>query len=240
MTLTERIDAAIERIASGHGPMRIPADPTDPDLVLAECQTRLTEVERERDDWKSATLECDCDYGCGCFERHCSTEKPCMRHALVAGLEHQKQRADRAEADFAAADEHVVAALSLLSEVGAEGHDVQGDVHVGIYSLVEQRDAALAAVAQLRGVLESAETGLRQASDPDEGWRQQRDVVCARATAALASTTLGAGWVSPERLRELMERAWDEGVACRDDYGATPSDFVREQTIEALLAEVAK
>ncbi|QJI53007.1 hypothetical protein XccvBFoX4_gp53c [Xanthomonas phage FoX4] len=31
-----RIVAAIERIASGHGCMRIPAEPNDPDLVLSD------------------------------------------------------------------------------------------------------------------------------------------------------------------------------------------------------------
>lgn len=35
--LLRRIDAAIERVTSGRGEMRIPADPTDPDLVLADA-----------------------------------------------------------------------------------------------------------------------------------------------------------------------------------------------------------
>jgi hypothetical protein len=40
-----RIALAIERITSGQGPMRVPADQTDPDLVLADC---LTEIRRLR------------------------------------------------------------------------------------------------------------------------------------------------------------------------------------------------
>lgn len=36
--LVERIDAAIQRIVNGQGCMRIPAEPTDPDLVLADCK----------------------------------------------------------------------------------------------------------------------------------------------------------------------------------------------------------
>jgi hypothetical protein len=44
MTIEERIDAAISRITSGHGGMRIPAEETDPDLVLADCKVALTEV----------------------------------------------------------------------------------------------------------------------------------------------------------------------------------------------------
>lgn len=35
--LLQRIDAAIKRITDGHAPMRIPADNTDVDIVLAEC-----------------------------------------------------------------------------------------------------------------------------------------------------------------------------------------------------------
>lgn len=34
--LLERVKAAEQRIRDGHGSMRVPADPTDPDLVLAE------------------------------------------------------------------------------------------------------------------------------------------------------------------------------------------------------------
>lgn len=41
--LLERIDAAIQRITSGCGNMRIPADITDPDLVLADCKRVLLE-----------------------------------------------------------------------------------------------------------------------------------------------------------------------------------------------------
>lgn len=39
--LRERIDAAIKRITDGHGSMRVPADPNDPDLVLADCKAML-------------------------------------------------------------------------------------------------------------------------------------------------------------------------------------------------------
>lgn len=35
--LLRRIDAAIERVTSGRAHMRVPADPTDPDLVLADA-----------------------------------------------------------------------------------------------------------------------------------------------------------------------------------------------------------
>lgn len=45
MNLTERIEAAINRITEGRAPMRIPADQTDPDLVLAACRDRIAELE---------------------------------------------------------------------------------------------------------------------------------------------------------------------------------------------------
>lgn len=37
----ERITAAMERITAGHSPMRIPADMTDPDIVLSDCLARI-------------------------------------------------------------------------------------------------------------------------------------------------------------------------------------------------------
>lgn len=43
--IKQRITAAIERITSGNAPMRVPADETDPDLVLAYC---LAEIRRLR------------------------------------------------------------------------------------------------------------------------------------------------------------------------------------------------
>ena len=45
MDIEERIEAAIERITCGFAPMRVPADFTDPDLVLADC---LTDIRRLR------------------------------------------------------------------------------------------------------------------------------------------------------------------------------------------------
>lgn len=43
--LFRRIDAAIDRIIAGHSPQRIPADLTDPDIVLTDCR-RALEAER--------------------------------------------------------------------------------------------------------------------------------------------------------------------------------------------------
>lgn len=46
--LTERINAAIDRITSGHALMRVPVDQTDPDVVLADCLNVVQEVETLR------------------------------------------------------------------------------------------------------------------------------------------------------------------------------------------------
>lgn len=45
--LTDRIMAAIERVTSGHGQMRVPVDMTDPDIVLAECLTSMSVLESD-------------------------------------------------------------------------------------------------------------------------------------------------------------------------------------------------
>jgi hypothetical protein len=39
--LLDRIDAAIDRIKTGRAAMRVPAESTDPDLVLADCKNAL-------------------------------------------------------------------------------------------------------------------------------------------------------------------------------------------------------
>ncbi|MFK4444679.1 hypothetical protein ABH944_004817 [Caballeronia udeis] len=41
-SLLKRIDSAIDRITSGSSLMRVPAEDTDPDLVLAECRALLS------------------------------------------------------------------------------------------------------------------------------------------------------------------------------------------------------
>lgn len=44
MEIEDRIKAAILRITSGQGSMRILAEETDPDLVLADCLTEITRL----------------------------------------------------------------------------------------------------------------------------------------------------------------------------------------------------
>lgn len=41
MPLAKRIDAAILRVAQGSGQMRVPAEATDPDMVLSDCMKAL-------------------------------------------------------------------------------------------------------------------------------------------------------------------------------------------------------
>jgi hypothetical protein len=45
--LLMRIDKAIKRITNGEGLMRVPADQTDPDLVLADCRNALVAADQE-------------------------------------------------------------------------------------------------------------------------------------------------------------------------------------------------
>lgn len=77
-----------------------------------------------------------------------------------------------------------------------------------------ERDAALAAVAQLRGALyQIAHSQFHPATPPQDkaDWVEYWADRCAErervAIVALASTTLGAGWLPPEQVRTLMERA---------------------------------
>lgn len=44
LSLHERIEAAITRITNGQGQMRMPAEATDPDLVLADCESAISEL----------------------------------------------------------------------------------------------------------------------------------------------------------------------------------------------------
>jgi hypothetical protein len=75
-----RIDLAIERVTSGQGQMRIPADPTDPDLVLLAAKdeinslrAKVKELEAEVSKWKA------------------------LSDAQLLILETQKRREDRAK-----------------------------------------------------------------------------------------------------------------------------------------------
>lgn len=43
--LLQRIDSAIERITTGQGAMRVPPDPTDPDMVLSDCRRELERLQ---------------------------------------------------------------------------------------------------------------------------------------------------------------------------------------------------
>lgn len=47
--LNRRIPAAITSITAGHGPMQIPVNDEDVDVVLAECKTALTALLAEHE-----------------------------------------------------------------------------------------------------------------------------------------------------------------------------------------------
>jgi len=56
MPLLGRIDAALRRVISGDGLMRIPAEATDPDIVLAECKREIERLRSENDSLRAAIL----------------------------------------------------------------------------------------------------------------------------------------------------------------------------------------
>ena len=44
MPLLDRIDAAIKRVTSGQGQMRVPVEATDPDMVLLDCKREIEQL----------------------------------------------------------------------------------------------------------------------------------------------------------------------------------------------------
>ncbi len=88
MTLEERIDAAIERITKGQADMRIPAEETDPDLVLADCKAQLASA---REQIAAARKV----FGDISFR------------SLAGDCQHVLDRAQRAEAQLVEAREHL-------------------------------------------------------------------------------------------------------------------------------------
>lgn len=60
MDIEDRIKAAIERITSGQGSMRVPAEETDPDLVLADCLTEIKRLRAREDVCQCAVPEPAC------------------------------------------------------------------------------------------------------------------------------------------------------------------------------------
>ena len=55
--MLERIDAAIQRITSGQGCMRVPPDKTDPDLVLADIRKLIKSSQPASKPWVGLTDE---------------------------------------------------------------------------------------------------------------------------------------------------------------------------------------
>lgn len=71
--LIRRIDAAIERITSGRCTMRVPADPTDPDLVLADAGNWIQRHALAH----QPAAEHQRQQPCGCVLCVCEDEKQC-------------------------------------------------------------------------------------------------------------------------------------------------------------------
>lgn len=77
MDIEERIKVAIRRILSGHGAMRIPAEETDPDLVLADCLREIRRLRNTPEGYVLIPAEAVKQCACGCGRyccTHCGTE----------------------------------------------------------------------------------------------------------------------------------------------------------------------
>lgn len=102
--LRERIDAAIKRITSGSAPMRIPADQTDPDLVLADAKIALdaqaAEIARLRKALKDLMVASPSQLACEAFHHN-----PSDRHADADVCQPVKRYQDALEAARAALQE---------------------------------------------------------------------------------------------------------------------------------------
>ncbi len=106
--LNERIGAAIDRVTNGQGCMRIPADPTDPDIVLGDCResiaalsARVAKLEAEQSEarnrvarleaalgkWQAWSACCpprECDDGSGYYSLADHEQAECEAKARAA------------------------------------------------------------------------------------------------------------------------------------------------------------
>jgi len=101
MKLPERIKAAVERIQGGHASMRVPAEQTDPDLVLVDCNDTIADLERRL---AAAAARADELIAVEnmlilCGEREVRDVQGCPQklRALIDALITQRRRADAAE-----------------------------------------------------------------------------------------------------------------------------------------------
>ena len=236
-TLIERIDEVLRRIAAMGPWPRIPADPCDADLVLAECRDALL-TEKARADAAVAQLTAERD---AAVARSGAAELE-MRQAQtflagfaqgvaieVANLVTQREKAiaaekERSDALRAAAQVHLENSAREKARADAS----------------EAREiTALAAVAALRVAL----IEMRRSVEPNlvhptvrEAWRA--------AEYALLRAPLTDGWVPPERLEAFGERVKASCVAAIKDAGeprygcwqpGVPEDVVAKVDVAELL-----
>jgi chromosome segregation ATPase len=153
MILNERIDAAIERITSGQAGMRIPAEETDPDLVLADCKAELERLkgalsnavhslddfkarafrlERERDEARAEAERLRQDWRDLAAYLSTKFEPDFMEMKQAVddfGAANRKIGAEQAEAKLATVVETLKTAdegLELVLSCGLPPHDVSG------------------------------------------------------------------------------------------------------------------
>lgn len=112
MELKERIEAAIDRVTSGHGMMRVPVDQTDPDVVLCDCLTALAaatarelELTARLTDWEEREgAVCPEDVG---FEE------------FIRALTARAEKAERAAAAFLAKYDQLAPVMNSAFQMAA-------------------------------------------------------------------------------------------------------------------------
>lgn len=142
LALGDRIQAAIERIKTGQGQMRVPVEATDPDVVLADCLAELDAArarerhalvagttERNAADARLAEVEAERD------------ESEAQVESLRAQLDQQAQRynaaLDRLIADkdqLSLAGSHLRAQLAAVQSATPEA--VTRELERGRYSII--------------------------------------------------------------------------------------------------------
>lgn len=73
--LAARIEAAIQRVAHGLAPMRIPVDQTDVDIVLSDAGKALAQLKREKEELEIRLQGWMCSYGLLTGDRDALAEK---------------------------------------------------------------------------------------------------------------------------------------------------------------------
>lgn len=97
--LLERVKAAGQRIHDGHASMRVPADPTDPDLVLAEVAALIEG--RKPPFWlRPAPAAGDAQAATAPEWAACESRRPWVTNSLTANAQELREKEKRCRTAF--------------------------------------------------------------------------------------------------------------------------------------------